>query len=197
MVATRRVRPGLCYSCLELHGTEHGMEAEAFVERHCNDNGIPYVCGRVTSMREPRQSQEEFWRNSRYEFFTELVGPIVMGHHLDDVAEWWMFSSLRGHSKLIPYRNGDVIRPFLTTTKQELLEWIDRNDIPFIDDPSNQDTRTTIATLRTSFAVKLKSFHNDQNRLRKQNLSLFIHISSRTVQVSYMVQFTHAKNLQK
>jgi tRNA(Ile)-lysidine synthase len=123
------------------HGTEHGMEAETFVERHCANNGIPYICGRVTSMCEPRQSQEEFWRNSRYEFFTELVGPIVMGHHLDDVAEWWMFSSLRGYSKLIPYRNGDVIRPFLATTKQELLEWVQRNNIPFIDDPSNRNTK--------------------------------------------------------
>ena len=123
------------------HGTTHGEDAEQFVEGYCDEHNIPYVCGRIAGMRESRQSQEEFWRNSRYEFFTELVGPIITAHHLDDVAEWWLFSSLRGNSRLIPYRNGDVIRPFLSTTKDDLLRWLEKNNVPFISDPSNNDTK--------------------------------------------------------
>jgi len=123
------------------HGTEHGEEAEMFVEQYCSNNSIPFICGRVTQMRDSKKSQEEFWRDARYEFFAELVGPIIMAHHLDDVAEWWVFSSLHGKSKLIPYRNNGVIRPFLLASKQELLDWVKRNDVPYMNDPSNKDEK--------------------------------------------------------
>lgn len=119
------------------HGTAHGSQALEFVKNYCDQNGIPLTMGRVTRVRDPDESEEEYWRNERHKFFNSLDAPVITAHHLDDVAEWWVFSSLHGDSKLIPYRNGVVIRPFLLTTKKELLGWLKKRDVPFVTDPSN------------------------------------------------------------
>jgi tRNA(Ile)-lysidine synthase len=38
---------------------------------------------------------------------------------------------------------GNVIRPFLTTRKQDLVEWCVKHSVPWIEDTSNLDTRYT------------------------------------------------------
>jgi len=121
------------------HGTLHADTARTFVVDHCEKNGIPYVLGTVGRKRLATESREEYWRNERYRFFEELDAPIITAHHLDDVAEWWIFTSLHGESKLIPYQNGSVIRPFLMTHKQELMSWVKQRSVPFVTDPSNKN----------------------------------------------------------
>jgi tRNA(Ile)-lysidine synthase len=121
------------------HGTMHADAARTFVVDYCEKNGIPYVLGTVGRKRLDTESREEYWRNERYRFFEELDAPIITAHHLDDVAEWWIFTSLHGESKLIPYQNGSVIRPFLMTHKQELMSWAKQRHVPFVTDPSNKN----------------------------------------------------------
>lgn len=121
------------------HGTEHGIRAQKFVENYCKEKGISLELGTITRKKEPSESREEYWRNERYSFFKSLDAPVVTAHHINDVAEWWVFSSLHGDSKLIPYRNENVIRPFLTTSKQELISWCKYHKVPFVKDPTNQN----------------------------------------------------------
>ena len=47
------------------------------------------------------ESLEEHWRNERYKFL-HSDDPVITGHNLDDVIEWYLFSSLHGQSKIIP-----------------------------------------------------------------------------------------------
>ena len=121
------------------HGTAHAEKAQNFVVDYCKKNNIEYVLGTVARKRKPTESREEFWRNERYDFFKTLDAPVVTAHHLGDVAEWWVFSSLHGEAKLTPYKNGSVIRPFLMATKQDLLQWCNRYKVPFVKDPSNKN----------------------------------------------------------
>ena len=121
------------------HGTEHAATAQKFVIEYCKKNKIKYVLGTVTRKRLPTESREEYWRNERYDFFKSLDAPVVTAHHLDDVAEWWIFSSLHGNPKLMPYRNEEVIRPFLMTPKQELVRWCDYHNVPYVKDPTNKN----------------------------------------------------------
>jgi len=121
------------------HGTEHASKAQRFVERYCTENDIPVVSSSVSRRKRPDESREEYWRNERYSFFQGLDAPVVTAHHINDVAEWWVFSSLHGESKLIPYRNENVIRPFLLTSKQDLRGWCDYHNVPYVKDPSNQN----------------------------------------------------------
>lgn len=121
------------------HGTEHADTARKFIVDYCRKEKLDLELGTVTRKRLKTESREEFWRNERYRFFKELSAPIVTAHHLGDVAEWWVFSSLHGDPKLIPYRNESVIRPFLMTTKQELIRWCDHHDVPYVKDPTNKN----------------------------------------------------------
>ena len=86
-------------------------------------------------------SWEEFWRSERYKYFKRhSERPIITAHHLNDVVEWWVYTSLHGDPKIIPYENPEynIIRPFLLTPKTKLVDWCERKNVPYIVDPSNE-----------------------------------------------------------
>ena len=121
------------------HGTAHGAEAEKFVRQQAKNYNLLCHVGNITREKHDDESQEEFWRNERYEFLHCLKSPVITAHHLDDVLEWWIFTTFHGNPKLIPYNYFNVIRPFLITPKSELQSWADRKNVEFIQDPSNND----------------------------------------------------------
>ena len=118
------------------HGTAHAIDAQAFVISECNRLGVAYTCHQI-SERDPKQSLEAYWSAERYKIMHSLKKPVLTAHHLQDVMEWWIFSSLHGKGKRIPVRNKNVLRPFLATSKSEIISWAKRKGIKFIDDPSN------------------------------------------------------------
>lgn len=121
------------------HGTEHGKVARVLVEEYCWEAGIPLQIFELEREQDASESKEEYWRNERYRIFTALKGPLITCHHLDDVIEWYLFSTLHGESKIIPYERENVIRPFLLTPRVALRRWCERKEIPFVDDPGNED----------------------------------------------------------
>jgi tRNA(Ile)-lysidine synthase len=96
--------------------------------------------GRITRERERDESQEEYWRNERYKFFSTINADIITCHHLDDCVETWVWSSMHGEGKIIPYRNGNVIRPFRMTRKRDFQLWADLKNVPHVEDDTNADT---------------------------------------------------------
>lgn len=152
------------------HGTSHGAHALDFVKRYCNENEIPLVVGHVTRLKDPSESEEEYWRNERYKFFDSLDAPVVTAHHLDDVEEWWVFSSLHGECKLIPYRKGTVIRPFLLTSKKELLSWLRSRDLPYVTDPSNVETVHMRNLIRHAIMPHCKKVNPGLSKVLKKKL---------------------------
>ena len=130
------------------HGTEYGEEAQEFLEEFCQKRDIKFV-SQAISMNKPHcKSWEEWWRDCRYDFLRTFDSPIITAHHLTDSAEWWIFSSLNGTSRLIPYRNGKVIRPFLITPKSTLLRWCKNRNVPFLEDPGNLDMKYCRSRIR-------------------------------------------------
>lgn len=66
---------------------------------------------------------------------------IVLGHHLDDQAETFLFrlirgSDLKGLSSMKVFRN-PYVRPLLEVSKFEILQEAERCNIPFVTDSSN------------------------------------------------------------
>tara|TARA_B110000858_G_scaffold1313_1_gene1519 strand:+ start:142 stop:759 length:618 start_codon:yes stop_codon:yes gene_type:complete len=125
------------------HGTEHGNKAYEFVGNYCADNDIGFLTN-VGTLRdkERNESQEEYWRSIRYDWLERCTErQIVTAHHLDDCVETWVWSSMHGTGKIIPYsRNDRVLRPFRMTRKRDLELWADLNNVPHIVDDSNKDT---------------------------------------------------------
>ena len=126
------------------HGTDYGFKALEFVSNYCADNDIGFLTNVTGQEREKqaRESQEEYWRSIRYDWLERCTErQIVTGHHLDDCVETWVMSSMHGTGKIIPYsRNERVLRPFRLTRKRDLELWASLNNVPYIEDDSNQDT---------------------------------------------------------
>lgn len=133
------------------HGTETSQEALEFLEKYVDRKNREFrntpdattlniEIGHIQRLKDKRESNEEYWRKERYKFFYEQEGPVITCHHLDDCVETWIWSSLHGEGKIIHYSNQNVIRPFLLNRKAEFVNWCRRNDVPWIEDTTNEDT---------------------------------------------------------
>lgn len=128
------------------HGNGYSLHEEQFVGEHCLLNNIKCIHGTIETAKTPSgMSQEEHWRNERYRFFEDKCQgrPVVTAHHLDDCVETWVWSSLHGYGRIVPYRNGNVIRPFRLNRKRDIELWAASQNITFIQDDSNGDLRYT------------------------------------------------------
>lgn len=123
------------------HGTENSDRAFEFVQEFCGTRGIALHVGMLTAAPPAGVSPEEFWRNNRYKFLDTLAGPVITAHNLDDCVETYVWSSLHGTAKVIPAMRNNVLRPFLTTPKSELIRWCTDRSIAWCEDNSNSDTK--------------------------------------------------------
>lgn len=130
------------------HGTQFGDKAFKFVMEYCDKHDIPVTSGVISDQRHPGKSQEEHWRDERYRFFHSLDDIVITGQHLDDATEWWLFSSMHGEGKVMPLRNRNVTRPFLTTPRAELEAWATKRGVPWLDDPGNNDRKYMRSIIR-------------------------------------------------
>ena len=130
------------------HRTDHGIRAAAWLREQCRTKYTDVVYREHVLEGEcPKGlSPEEWWRDARYEW---LNGPywrghtVVTCHHLDDVVETWVWSSMHGTPKLIPYSRQNVIRPFRLTRKRDLELWANLNNVEYLEDDSNRNIKYT------------------------------------------------------
>ena len=125
------------------HGTEHGKAAMDFVAKYCLKNRISLQRGQLANERPAGVSMEEHWRNERYAWFKTFEQLIVLGHHLDDCVETYVFNMCNGTAHHMPYRHANAIRPFRLTRKQELIMWANQHSVPYLNDPSNENEQFT------------------------------------------------------
>jgi len=125
------------------HSTEHGEEAETFLQGFCEGQGVTFKTGRYNHNNEKTKPTEASWREQRYKFLADLNETVITAHHLKDVVEWWIFSSLRGNPSLISRTREDipVLRPFLLSLPEELHKHF--GSFPYIEDPTNAETNYT------------------------------------------------------
>lgn len=142
------------------HGNEQSDVEYEFVEKYAKDKGFKFLVGFNKDKEKPKNmSIEDYWRVKRYGFFHSIEGDIISGHHLNDVVETWVWSSMHGEGKIIPYRNKNVIRPFMATEKKDFEYWVDTRNVPFIVDPSNYEdlkrTRNYIRNVMMENVLKI------------------------------------------
>jgi len=156
------------------HAESATAEAEyAFVAKHCQEHKIPLLLGYQITTRPPGASREAYWRHDRYQYFHSIRMPIVTGHHLDDAVEWYLFTAFNGEGYFMEYQNQNVIRPFLGTTKSEIIAYADKHCVPFIEDPANHDP---------NFAARNRIRHNILPEVLRVNPGLFKVVKKRVVE---------------
>lgn len=100
---------------------------------------------------------EETARQMRYPFLRQAASRtnatlIATAHTADDNLETILFhlargSGLRGLTGIQPVR-GDLIRPMLTTTRQEIEAYLTYHGLPHVDDHTNADLAYTRNRIR-------------------------------------------------
>lgn len=125
------------------HGDDDGYAAEEFLKEYFSGTKkLPIHFGYVSRGKNKEESQEEYWRNERYSFFDYFINaPIITTHHLDDCVETWIWSSLHGEGKIIPYSRGNVIRPFRLNRKAQFGNWCRAKQVPWYEETTNSDPR--------------------------------------------------------
>jgi tRNA(Ile)-lysidine synthase len=130
------------------HGTKHSTDAHILVKDYCEINQIPLMVKKIPDPPTSVSSLEAWWRDKRYNIMNALDCTVVTGHNLDDVAEWWIFTSLRGNSCLMPHQTKNVIKPLLLNTKKSLEAWCMDRNIPYVIDPTNFGDRFARSKIR-------------------------------------------------
>jgi tRNA(Ile)-lysidine synthase len=155
-----RARLGLT---LEVVGVDHGLRPEAareleLVHARAQALGLPFWRLEADLARERRGgvSLQDAARRARLGALATLAAErgarVALGHQADDQAETVLFRILRGTGLAglagIPYRRDPFVRPLLDVRRAEILRYLRRRSIPFIEDPSNADPRFARARIR-------------------------------------------------
>ncbi len=163
---------------------EHGIRGESsisdtlFVKDYCAKNNVPlyqYAVDCPKYATENKLSLEEAARILRYQCFDDAFNKnkfdfLATAHHQKDNAETVLFNLFRGTSSKglrgIPYQNGYVVRPLLDVSKQDVLLYAKRYNVPFVVDESNFSLDYTRNFIR-SLLPKI----NEKFPLAEQNVS--------------------------
>lgn len=134
-----------------LRGAE-SREDSLFVARLARRAGVRVLRKRIApgALRRAGISTEEWAREERYAFFKEAAAKaganvIATGHTLDDQAETMVMrlvkgASLKGMAGIPPVRSdgaATVIRPLLELEKREICAYLDREEIGYRIDRTN------------------------------------------------------------
>lgn len=125
------------------HNEGNSDESSEFVHTLADRYNCPLFYKKITDSKPAGVSREEFWRNERYAFFHSINAQVVTAHTLDDCVETWLWSSLHGTGKIIPFSNKNVLRPFILTTKSAITYWANSRELTWIEDESNKDCTLT------------------------------------------------------
>jgi tRNA(Ile)-lysidine synthase len=157
----------------------HGLQAAATAfQNHCQSLcqalQLPLRLKTVAAAHQPGQSPEDAARIARYQGLVELAsgGPdagalasVAVAQHADDQVETLLLALSRGAGlaglSAMPaeWLRGGVQfhRPLLKVAGADIREWLQREQIAFVEDPSNADARFTRNRIRAEILPALQA----------------------------------------
>jgi tRNA(Ile)-lysidine synthase len=158
----------LAAACVD-HGLRSESAAEAReVRRRCQGLGIACEVLEVDvgRARKAHVSAQEAARDVRLAALESAAGrlgctKIALGHTADDQAETVLFRIVRGTGLAglagIPYQRGPFIRPLLDVRRTQILAYLSKRKLAFIEDPSNANRRYARSRIRHDVLPRLAS----------------------------------------
>lgn len=169
----------------QLRGTESDGD-EMLVKEICQDSYIPYFIEKFDTLefaKENKLSIQLAARKLRYDWFQEIISLgfdyVLTAHHLDDNVETFLINFTRGTGLEgltgIPAQNGNIIRPLLPFSREEIENYANENKIQWREDSSNAADKYFRNKLRHNIVPILKelntgfldSFQNTLNHLHQ------------------------------
>lgn len=178
----KSVTNNIIIACVNHNVRESSKEEFEYVKGFANKNNLKFEGLELTF--NTLANFECNARNKRYEFLNELLEKyhgkyILTAHHGDDLIETILMRLTRG-SKLSGYigikkENNKYLRPLLYVTKKDIIEYLDKNQIKyFIDETNNSD-------------------EHQRNRYRK-NIIPFLKKEDKNIHLKYL---KYSKQLQE
>ncbi|WP_181351176.1 tRNA lysidine(34) synthetase TilS [Thalassobacillus sp. CUG 92003] len=167
----------------QLRGDQSRADVQ-FVKDVCREWNIDFVDMSVDVAWYKQQhgkGTQEAARELRYQVFNRVMNTyqadvLALGHHGDDQIETVLMrlvqrsrsGAVTGMPIARPFGRGRLIRPFLSVSKQDILQYCASHHIDYREDPTNQDPAYT----RNAFRLQVLPF------LKTQNPQLHRHIQS-------------------
>ncbi|MDR1499075.1 MAG: tRNA lysidine(34) synthetase TilS [Rickettsiales bacterium] len=163
------------------HKLRKESEAEAtHVNELCRKYGIKHQV-LVWEGEKPTTNVESSARENRYKLISGFCGQnsikyLLVAHHLQDQAETFFLRLFRGSGLdglaamkgMTNLYNMTIIRPFLRVNKDILRQYLLKNSIGWIEDPSNSDEKY----LRNKIRNFLNSFDDKDKILERINFAV-------------------------
>lgn len=130
-------------------------EEKEMVENYSKENNLIFELLEITKYSNNKFSEEDA-RKRRYDFFNKLIkkynaNVLLTAHHGDDLIETIQMRLTRGSNlsgyigiKMINENNNyEILRPLLSTTKENILKYLNDKNIPYRIDKTNEELKHT------------------------------------------------------
>lgn len=145
---------------------KESQEEAIMVEKYANENNLIFEKMEINHYK---GNTENYARTQRYNFFEKLIKKynatyLLTAHHGDDLTETILMrmvrgSSLKGYSgfqEITDKETYKIYRPLITKTKDELLNYVKTNNIPYAVDKTNFSEEYTRNRYRLNILPILK-----------------------------------------
>ena len=196
----------------------HAAEWAAFCANLCQTRSVPLEIVAVTVARCSGDSLEAAARAARHEALSRSAADyIVLAHHLDDQAETLLLQLLRGcgveGASAMAEEGRRLLRPVLEISRGALEQYAHQQDLAWVEDESNLDTRfdrnflrhrllpvleERFPAYRETFCRASRNFSESarlQEEIARQDAATAIWDGKLTVQVLTRLSLPRAKNL--
>lgn len=164
-----------------LRGEESNRD-EAFVREYAEKNNIELFVqdfDTYSYMDKEKKSLEMSARELRYDWFKRIAEEngfnyLATAHHADDSIETFLINLLRGTGiaglhGILP-KSGHIIRPLLFVGRKKITEYSQRNNIDFVEDSTNKDTKFTRNKIRNEIVPLLKDISPNFDVVLKKDI---------------------------
>ena len=140
---------------------------ENYLRKYCQKYNIIFECHKILSYKENNFENEA--RTIRYNFYKKILKKynshsLFLAHHGDDLIETILMkiirgSNLEGYAGIKTYsqiKNYTIIRPLLSITKKDIIEYDKSHNIKYFIDNTNEDTTYTRNRIRKNILPLLK-----------------------------------------
>ncbi|MCR5862744.1 tRNA lysidine(34) synthetase TilS [Flavobacterium sp. J372] len=153
-----------------LRGEESDSDTK-FVEQYASGNNIPVFVTHFDTERfasDNKLSVQVAARQLRYMWFDEIMQEnnfdyLLTAHHLDDSLETFLINFSRGTGLQgftgIPQQNGNIVRPLLPFTRDEIEQYAKEHNIAWREDSSNASEKYLRNKIRHKMVPLLKEIN--------------------------------------
>ncbi len=179
-------RPKIIVAYVNHHLRKASEKETSFIKDYCTSHSLTLETADWQVKDHPRYGIEEAGRKFRYRFFEKCMDrynstTLLTAHHGDDLAETFLMKLIRGGQldsligiyQVRPFHHGQLVRPLLGFSKQQIREFATNKKLKWYEDETNKDLNVQRNRIR----------HLVLPLLKKENSELLSHVFNYSKQI--------------